>query len=49
MPSNRDLTQAAQSLRLVVEKTEETSLADARLAERLELAADVLEAAAKNR
>jgi hypothetical protein len=32
-----------------VEKTEETSLADARLQERLEYAAQVLELAAKNR
>jgi hypothetical protein len=50
MPSNRDLRQAADSLRQIVELTEhlpEDSPPDRALRDHLELAADVLEGAAK--
>jgi hypothetical protein len=51
-PTRRDLEEAARSLRLIVDKTSglpDSTLVDARLQERLELAAAVLEAVADNR
>jgi hypothetical protein len=49
--NQRNISEAARSLRLIVEKTarKEDSLRDAQLQDRLLLAADVLEAVAASR
>lgn len=50
MPSNRDLRQAAESMRRIVELTEHLpgdSPPDASLRDRLELAAEVLDSASR--